>query len=71
MTGPKLIQRESPLPALRDEAAPAGFTYCAICRGYQHPRRHDAVWSNEQRGPDRGALLATYARPAAAGESNR
>lgn len=56
----QLIYRESPLPALRDGHAPEGFEYCAICQGWQHPERHVMGWSNDQRGPDRSELLATY-----------
>lgn len=37
------------LPPLDRGPAPAGFTYCTLCRGYQHPKWHDPAWRHEQR----------------------
>lgn len=69
---PVIIERHWPLPHLRDEHAPKGYTYCAICRGFQHRARHDNTWharsentydATKDGGLSRAELLATYAKP--------
>ena len=43
-----------------DSEAPAGFTWCCICEGYQHPNWHVLGW---REGQADASLNRTYSKP--------
>lgn len=40
--------------------APAGFTWCGICRGWQHPHWHVTEWREARFAEGDHAAVATY-----------